>query len=87
MSLLADTLFSGGSTRLHLKGTQRRPSVLRKSKSYGGFLTPLAQLVRDPVRALHHAVGSQCNVPGPDTLGADADRIAVLYLRLKNVGS
>ncbi|KAH7078442.1 acyl transferase/acyl hydrolase/lysophospholipase [Paraphoma chrysanthemicola] len=84
MSLLTDTLFSGGSTRLHVKDTQRQGRALRKSKSYGGFLTPLAQLVRDPVGTLHNAVGNQCGVPGSDAAGAYADRIAVLQLRIRN---
>ncbi|KAF2031240.1 patatin-domain-containing protein [Setomelanomma holmii] len=80
MSLLTDTLFSGGSTRLHIGRPAKRSKPLRKSKSYGGLLL---QAVRDRVGTLQNAVGSQQNVPEPDTLGGIADRKAVLYLRMK----
>jgi hypothetical protein len=87
MSFLSDTVFSGSSTRLHVAGNQ--PSggnVIRKSKSHGGFLSPLSQLVRNPVQSLGNAVSSHYNAPFQDALN-DASRKQILYLRMKNVGT
>lgn len=90
MSLLSDSVLAGGSTRLHggggLTGAHK---ALRKSKSHGGFLNPLVQLVRDPVGTLGSAVGSYSSSPSdPDAeaAAADASRKQVLYLRIKDVG-
>jgi TAG lipase/steryl ester hydrolase/phospholipase A2/LPA acyltransferase len=87
MSLLSDTIFSGSSTRLHTGGLKNGRKNIRKSKSHGGLLAPLVQLARDPVGALNNAIGKQYNVSETDTLGADADRKQILYLRMKNVGT
>ncbi|CAO2657312.1 Nn.00g034380.m01.CDS01 [Neocucurbitaria sp. VM-36] len=85
MSLLSDTVFAGGSTRLHTaRGGQRAPQkVIRKSKSHGGFLSPLVQLVRNPTGALGSAVGSY-NVPDTDAAASEANRRQILYLRMKD---
>jgi TAG lipase/steryl ester hydrolase/phospholipase A2/LPA acyltransferase len=86
MSLLSDTIFTGGSTRLHVRGGHNGPKVIRKSKSYGGFLPPLAQLVRNPIGTLGGAVGDY-KVPEPDGGAANANRRQILYLRMKDVGT
>jgi TAG lipase/steryl ester hydrolase/phospholipase A2/LPA acyltransferase len=87
MSLLSDTIFSGGSTRLHAPGQQHGRKNLRKSKSHAGLLAPLVQLARDPFGTLNNAVSHQRSVPGPDdALRDDEDRRQILYLRMKNVG-
>ncbi|KAH8723976.1 acyl transferase/acyl hydrolase/lysophospholipase [Phaeosphaeriaceae sp. PMI808] len=93
-SFLTDSIFSGGSTRLHSDGTggaQNGHKVIRKSKSHGGLLSPLVQLVRDPVGTLSNAVSSNLrNVPETgtvtktETLGTDAHRKQILYLRMNN---
>jgi TAG lipase/steryl ester hydrolase/phospholipase A2/LPA acyltransferase len=87
MSLLSDTLLSGGSTRLHAPAQQHRPKSLRKSKSHGGLLAPLVQLARDPFGTLHNVVSHQRSVPGPDAQRDDENRRQILYLRMKNVGT
>ncbi|KAJ4384274.1 Lipase 5 [Didymella sp. IMI 355093] len=80
MSFLSDTVFSGGSTRLHVAGNQHGGgNVIRKSKSHGGFLSPLSKLVRNPVQSLGDVVGSHYNV-----IDEEADRKQILYLRMKN---
>lgn len=86
MSLLSDTVFAGGSTRLLVRGGANHDrKVVRKSKSHGGFLSPLVQLMRDPVGTLGSAVGTY-NVPETAAAGAEANRKQVLYLHLKDVG-
>jgi TAG lipase/steryl ester hydrolase/phospholipase A2/LPA acyltransferase len=87
MSLLTDTVFSGGSTRLHTREDQYGCRSIRKSKSHGGLLSPLIRMARDPLGTLNNVVGTQPNVPQTDTLGVDADRRQILYLRMKNVGT
>ena len=88
MSLLSDTVLSGGSTRLHITGNQKNGSkVIRKSKSHGGFLSPLTKLVRNPVQSIGDAVNSYYNAPPQDVLDEDAGRKQILYLRMKNVGT
>jgi TAG lipase/steryl ester hydrolase/phospholipase A2/LPA acyltransferase len=87
MSLLTDAIFSGGSTRLHTRDEQHGCRSIRKSKSHGGLLSPLVRMARDPLGTLNNAVGTQNSVPVTDTLGADADRRQILYLRMKNVGT
>jgi TAG lipase/steryl ester hydrolase/phospholipase A2/LPA acyltransferase len=83
MSFLSDTVFLGGSTRLHVAGSQHGGgNVIRKSKSHGGFLSPLSKLVRNPVQSLGDVVGSHYNV-----IDEDADQKQILYLRMKNVGT
>jgi TAG lipase/steryl ester hydrolase/phospholipase A2/LPA acyltransferase len=86
MSLLSDTILSASSTRLHVGGDIHGQKSIRKSKSHAGLLAPLVQLARDPLGALHHAVGSPPSVPDAATPGNNADRTQILYLRLKNVG-
>jgi TAG lipase/steryl ester hydrolase/phospholipase A2/LPA acyltransferase len=85
MSLLSDTILSASSTRLHPGGDNHGRKSVRKSKSHAGLLAPLVQLARDPLGALHHAVGSPSSVPDAATPRKDADRTQILYLRLKNV--
>ena len=88
MSFLSDTVLSGGSTRLHIAGNQRDSGkVRRKSKSHGGFLSPLTKLVSNPVQSIGDAVGSHYNAPLQDVLDEDAGRKQILYLRMKNVSS
>jgi TAG lipase/steryl ester hydrolase/phospholipase A2/LPA acyltransferase len=88
MSFLSDTVLSGGSTRLHIAGNQKNGGkALRKSKSHGGFLTPLAKLVRNPVQTIGDVVGSHYNTASQDVLDENAGRKQILYLRMKNVGS
>ncbi|KAH7406083.1 acyl transferase/acyl hydrolase/lysophospholipase [Phaeosphaeria sp. MPI-PUGE-AT-0046c] len=84
MSLLTDTIFSGSSSRLHIPREEHDRRSLRKSKSQGGLLAPLVRLARDPIAALHSAVGSQLSLPQTGTPGADVDRRQILYLRMKN---
>lgn len=86
MSFLSDTVLSGGSTRLHVEGNQETGGrVIRKSKSHGGFLSPLTRLVRNPVQSLGAALTSQYTAPFQEELDQDAGRKQILYLRLKNV--
>ncbi|KAF2132419.1 patatin-domain-containing protein [Dothidotthia symphoricarpi CBS 119687] len=85
MSFLFDNVLARGSTGLHIAGGGN--NAQRKSRSHGGFLTPLVQLVRDPVGALSSAVDSHYSAPIGDALGEDADRRQVLYLRMKNAES
>lgn len=92
MSLLSDSVLAGGSTRLHGggRGLESAHKALRKSKSHGGFLNPLVQLVRDPVGSLSSAVGSYSygdSNPESDAAAADASRRQVLYLRIKDAES
>lgn len=87
MSLLSDTVFAGGSTRLHTGGGQRNaPRTVRKARSHAGFLSPLVQLVRDPVASLSGAVGNCRNVPDAAAPAVHVDRKPILYLRMKDVG-
>jgi TAG lipase/steryl ester hydrolase/phospholipase A2/LPA acyltransferase len=85
MSLLSDTLFAGGSARLHGRGGQHGQKVIKKSKSYGGFLSPLVQLARNPAGTLGGAAG-EYDVPESDAGAADANRRQILYLQMKDVG-
>lgn len=88
MSLLSDTVLSGGSTRLHIAGNPKTSGkVIRKSKSHGGFLSPLTKLVRNPVELLGDVVGSHYSASFQDALDEDAGRKQILYLRMKNVGT
>lgn len=88
MSLLTDTIFSGGSTRLHLGGKKNGVKSLRKSKSHGGLFAPLVQLARNPIEVLNNVIGNQLSVPETDRDAADADgRRQILYLRMNNVGT
>jgi TAG lipase/steryl ester hydrolase/phospholipase A2/LPA acyltransferase len=87
MSLLTDTILSGGGTRLHTREDKHGCKGIRKSKSHGGLLSPLVRMARDPLGTLNNAVGTQLSVPETDTLGVDADRRQILYLRMKNVGT
>ena len=88
MSFLSGTVLSGGSTRLHVA---RQPDTdgktVRKSKSYGGFLSPLSKLARSSVQSIGEVVGSHYSIPVTDALDEDADQRQILYLRLKNVGT
>lgn len=87
MSLLSDTVFAGASSRLHIGASQNTThKVVRKSKSHGGFLTPLVQLVRDPVGTLGTTI-SNYNVPDKEATAFDASRRQILYLRMKDVGT
>jgi TAG lipase/steryl ester hydrolase/phospholipase A2/LPA acyltransferase len=88
MTLLTDTIFSGGSTRLHIGEKKHGVRSIRKSKSHGGLLAPLIQLARNPIAALNNAVSEHVNVPETDTRATEADsRRQILYLRMKNVGT
>ncbi|KAF9698900.1 hypothetical protein EKO04_002971 [Ascochyta lentis] len=82
MSFLSDTVLSGGSTRLHVAGDQK--SSIRKSRSHGGFLSPLTKLVRNPVQSIGDAVGGRYSPSPQDALDEDAGRRQILYLRMKN---
>ncbi|KAF1934209.1 triacylglycerol lipase [Didymella exigua CBS 183.55] len=85
MSFLSDAVFSGSSTRLHVGGIQHSGGdFIRKSKSHGGFLSPLSKLVRNPVQSIGDAVGSHYSAPSQEVLDEDAGRKQILYLRLKN---
>lgn len=88
MSFLSDTVFSGSSTRLHVAGNHHNGGkAIRKSKSHGGFLSPLSKLVRNPVQSIGDVVGSHYNdAPFQDAaLDEDAGQRQILYLRMKNV--
>lgn len=62
------------------------PKVVRKSRSHAGFLTPLVQLVKDPVASLTGVVGHCRNVPDGAVNPVHFDRRPILYLRMKDVG-
>jgi len=85
MSLLSDTIFTGGSTRLHVRGGQHGQKSIRKSKSHGGFLGPLVQLARNPLGTLGDPAGDY-RVPELAVDAAEANRRQVLYLHMKDVG-
>ena len=85
MSLLSDTIFTGGSTRLHVRGGQNGHKAIRKSKSHGGFLGPLVQLARSPLRTLGEPADDD-HVPETAAGAAEANRRQVLYLHMKDVG-
>ena len=86
MSLLSDTIFAGGSTRLHGRGGRNGQKAVKKSKSHAGFLGPLAHLVRNPVGSFVGTLDDGL-VPEPNAGTAEANRRQVLYLRMKDVGS
>ncbi|CAN9253732.1 unnamed protein product [Alternaria alternata] len=83
MSLLSDTIFTGGSTRLHVRGGQNGHKAIRKSKSHGGFLGPLVQLARNPLRTLGEPADDD-HVPETTAGAAEANRRQVLYLHMKD---
>ncbi|KAF2797019.1 patatin-domain-containing protein [Melanomma pulvis-pyrius CBS 109.77] len=92
MSFLSETVLTG-STRLYVagkgevasKGGSRNP---RKNQSNGGLLTPLIQLVRDPVGTIGDAVDSFHSVLETKTTPeTPIDRTQVLYLRMRNAES
>jgi TAG lipase/steryl ester hydrolase/phospholipase A2/LPA acyltransferase len=85
MSLLSDTIFAGGSTRLHVREGQHGQKSLKKSKSHAAFLGPLAHLIRNPVGSLTGTL-DHGKVPEPGVATAEATRRQVLYLRMKDVG-
>ncbi|CAE7204994.1 hypothetical protein CFE70_008528 [Pyrenophora teres f. teres 0-1] len=82
MSLLSDTFFSRGSSRLH-RGRNDH-SAVRKTQSHGGFLSPLAQLVRDPIGTLGGSTADGNHVPEKDAGPVEASRRQVLYLHMKD---
>jgi TAG lipase/steryl ester hydrolase/phospholipase A2/LPA acyltransferase len=84
MSLLSDTFFSVGSTRLRAEGDRDSRKPIRKSRSHAGLFSPLAQLVRRPVGAQNKPVTKQLNAP---ETGADTQRWQILYLRMNDVGT
>jgi hypothetical protein len=84
MSLLSDTIFTGGSTRLHVRGGHNGPKSIRKSKSHGGFLGPLVQLARNPLGTLAEST-NDCHVPDLAVDAAEANRRQVLYLHMRDV--
>jgi TAG lipase/steryl ester hydrolase/phospholipase A2/LPA acyltransferase len=88
MSLLTDTIFTGGSTRLHNKDKKNDLKSIRKSKSHGGLLAPLVRLVQNPIAALDNVLSSQISVPETETHAPESDsRRQILYLRMNNVGA
>jgi TAG lipase/steryl ester hydrolase/phospholipase A2/LPA acyltransferase len=88
MSFLSDTVLSGASTRLHIAGTPNQGNKpIRKSKSHGGFLSPLTKLVRNPAQSIGDVIGSNYDAPFQDTVDENAGRKQILYLRMKNVGA
>ncbi|EDU50425.1 triacylglycerol lipase [Pyrenophora tritici-repentis] len=84
MSLLSDTFFSGASSRLHVGRGRNGCKTVRKSQSHGGFLSPLAQLVRDPVGTLGGITTDSKHVPDKDGGAVEASRRQVLYLHMKD---
>ncbi|KAH5338268.1 hypothetical protein HBI23_011820 [Parastagonospora nodorum] len=85
MSLLTDTIFTGGSTRLHSKDKKNDLKSIRKSKSHGGLLAPLVRLVQNPIAALDNVLSSQISVPETETHAPESDsRRQILYLRMNN---
>ena len=90
MSFLSETVLTG-STRLCLGGqgdtaTKDGRKTLRKSESHASLLSPLIQLVRDPVRAVGNVVDSLSYVSEAPIIADSAiDRKQVLYLRMRNV--
>ncbi|KAF1834489.1 patatin-domain-containing protein [Decorospora gaudefroyi] len=80
MSLLSDTVFANGGTQLHARGRKNGQSVIRKTRSHGGFLNPLVHLVRFPVGTIGGALRDY-HVPEADT---EANRRQILYLRMKD---
>lgn len=93
MSLLSDTLFSAGSTRLHSEGGKNGANAIRKSKSHGGLLAPLRQLKSQVEDTLSRTATRQPSASesgsesGTDRLAADAQQLQILYLRKDNVGT
>lgn len=88
MSLLTDTVFTGGSTRLHSKDKKHGLKSIRKSKSHGGLLAPLVRLVQNPIATLDRAISSHISVPETETCAPESDsRRQILYLRMNNVGA
>lgn len=88
MSFLSDTVLSGGSTRLHVARHQTTGrKQIQKSKSHGGFLSPLSKLARSSVQSIGEVIGSHHIAPVQDALDEDAGRKQILYLRMKDVGT
>lgn len=88
MSFLSDTVLSGGSTRLHVARYQDNSGkVVRKSRSHGGFLSPLSKLARSSVQSIGEAINYSHNASSQNALDENAGRRQILYLRMKNVGT
>jgi TAG lipase/steryl ester hydrolase/phospholipase A2/LPA acyltransferase len=91
MSFLSETVLTG-STRLYVGGADTTSKdgrrTLRKSQSHGGLLTPLVQLIRDPIGTIGGAVDTFSTVSEIDiSNGPVIDRRQVLYLRMRNVSA
>jgi TAG lipase/steryl ester hydrolase/phospholipase A2/LPA acyltransferase len=88
MSFLSDTLLPG-SSRLHIIGSgasRNGQTALRKSKSHAGLLSPLVQLIRDPLNTIGNAVGGVEYSNRLNSLPeAEVDQREVFKLRLRNV--
>jgi TAG lipase/steryl ester hydrolase/phospholipase A2/LPA acyltransferase len=90
MSFLHDSVLPGAN-RFHKdrnNDSVTTPATrrLRKSQSHGGLLSPLVQLVRNPVTSIGDILGSlrEGGVSGEED-GETRDRKQILYLRMKEV--
>ncbi|KAF2270934.1 patatin-domain-containing protein, partial [Lojkania enalia] len=87
MSFLCDTALPG-SARLHVGGgivAKNGRRILRGSQSHASLLSPLIQLVRDPVGAFGAVAGNNKDESDNGaTSDCEADRKQVLYLRMRN---
>lgn len=89
MSFLSDTVLPG-STRLYIErggvavGREGR-RTLRKSQSHAGLLSPLVQLIRDPVRTIGGVPHTVDDAVKQSPAHPKADRQQLLYLRMRNV--
>ncbi|KAF2876954.1 acyl transferase/acyl hydrolase/lysophospholipase [Massariosphaeria phaeospora] len=88
MSFLSDTVLSGGARLYAGGGTSTGEDgyrAVKRSRSHGALLTPLIQLVRDPVGTIGGAVGILRDATDTARLhDPEADRKQVLYLHMSN---
>lgn len=92
MSFLYDTVLPG-SSRLHVgRGSAAGKDdgrKLRKSQSHASLLTPLVQLIRDPIGIIGGGKGSLEHVAEEEESSSSADaqlgRKQALHLRMKEV--
>ncbi|KAF2815308.1 patatin-domain-containing protein [Mytilinidion resinicola] len=84
MSFLYDPVFPGANKLFAGadNGAKEEQRVLRKSRSHAGFLSPLIQLVRDPVGTIGSVIYDDSSAIATD--GAeDESRREILYLRMR----
>lgn len=91
MSLLSATVLPG-STRLHIEGGGAAAGNdgkkrLRNSRSHASFLSPLVQLLRDPVGTIGTAVANVSLESNSALSQSEEAHKQVVYLRMRNVSS